>query len=135
MNNFFSSIVEIHRRYDIKGSLVGRTVPETKREDHTIALKDVDIDELGDIINIGPENKERLLKVLKADADFLKENMLLDYSLLFGIHYRELSKDVVNWEETKTNQINHIYDYKGNCIASRPFHQVRKHDENFIHMY
>ncbi|CRH03040.1 phosphatidylinositol-4-phosphate 5-kinase, putative [Plasmodium relictum] len=123
MNNFFSSVVEIHRRYDIKGSLVGRTVPLSKREDHTIALKDVDIDELGDIINIGSKNKERLQNVLKSDTKFLKENFILDYSLLFGIHYKELSKDLVNWDKSKANEIHHIYDEKGNCIASKPFHQ------------
>ncbi|SBS80021.1 phosphatidylinositol-4-phosphate 5-kinase, putative (PIP5K) [Plasmodium ovale curtisi] len=123
MNNFFSSAVEIHRRYDIKGSLVGRTVPLAKREDHTIALKDVDIDELGDTINVGPQNKEKLLKILKLDADFLKENLLLDYSLLFGIHYKELSRDLVNWSRTKTGEVRHVFDDHGICLAARPFHQ------------
>ncbi|VEV54591.1 phosphatidylinositol-4-phosphate 5-kinase, putative [Plasmodium vinckei vinckei] len=123
MNNFFSSAVEIHRRYDIKGSLIGRTVPPEKREDHTIALKDADIDELGDIINIGPEYKEKLLNILKSDANFLKENLLLDYSLLFGIHYKELSRDVVCWDKKKTNEIRHVYDEFGLCVAAKPFHQ------------
>lgn len=123
MNNFFSSAVEIHRRYDIKGSLVGRTVPHEKREDHTIALKDMDIDEMGDYMDVGTENKEKLQKVLLADTNFLKENYILDYSLLFGIHYKELSKDCVNWEETNANEVNHVYDEAGNCVASKPFHQ------------
>ncbi|KJP85355.1 hypothetical protein AK88_05016 [Plasmodium fragile] len=123
MNNFFSSAVEIHRRYDIKGSLVGRTVPPAKREDHTIALKDVDIDELGDRINVGEKNKERLLKVIKADAEFLKEHYLLDYSLLFGIHYKDLSRDLVNWNASRTNEVRHVLDNEGKCIAARPFHQ------------
>ncbi|CAD2084450.1 phosphatidylinositol-4-phosphate 5-kinase, putative [Plasmodium vinckei brucechwatti] len=123
MNNFFSSAVEIHRRYDIKGSLIGRTVPPEKREDHTIALKDADIDELGDIINIGPEYKEKLLSILKSDANFLKENLLLDYSLLFGIHYKELSRDIVCWDKKKTNEIRHVYDEFGLCVAAKPFHQ------------
>ncbi|VWU49113.1 phosphatidylinositol-4-phosphate 5-kinase, partial [Hepatocystis sp. ex Piliocolobus tephrosceles] len=123
MNNFFSSGVEIHRRYDIKGSLVGRTVPEAKRKDHTIALKDIDIDELGDIINIGSENKNKLLNILKEDAHFLKNNLLLDYSLLFGIHYKSLSRDLINWNRKKSDQIRHVFDKDGNCIASKPFHQ------------
>ncbi|ANQ06033.1 Phosphatidylinositol-4-phosphate 5-kinase [Plasmodium coatneyi] len=123
MNNFFSSAVEIHRRYDIKGSLVGRTVPPAKREDHTIALKDVDIDELGDRINVGEKNKQKLLNVIKADADFLKENYLLDYSLLFGIHYKDLSRDLVSWNASRTNEVRHVFDKEGKCIAARPFHQ------------
>ncbi|SCL99079.1 phosphatidylinositol-4-phosphate 5-kinase, putative [Plasmodium chabaudi adami] len=123
MNNFFSSAVEIHRRYDIKGSLIGRTVPPEKREDHTIALKDADIDELGDVINIGPEYKEKLLNILKSDANFLKENLLLDYSLLFGIHYKELSRDIVCWDKKKTNEVRHVYDEFGLCVAAKPFHQ------------
>ncbi|KNA02105.1 phosphatidylinositol-4-phosphate 5-kinase [Plasmodium vivax North Korean] len=123
MNNFFSSAVEIHRRYDIKGSLVGRTVPPAKREDHTIALKDVDIDELGDRINVGEKNKQKLLQVIKADADFLKENYLLDYSLLFGIHYKDLSRDLVSWNASRTNEVRHVFDEDGKCIAARPFHQ------------
>ncbi|CXH85961.1 phosphatidylinositol-4-phosphate 5-kinase, putative [Plasmodium berghei] len=124
MNNFFSSAVEIHRRYDIKGSLIGRSVPIEKRGDHTIALKDVDIDELGDVINIGPEYKEKLLSILKSDANFLKENLLLDYSLLFGIHYKELSRDVVCWNKKKTNEVRHVYDEFGLCVVAKPFHQL-----------
>ncbi|CAL8068704.1 unnamed protein product [Calicophoron daubneyi] len=49
-------------------------------------LKDNDF--LNDIcrIHIGPDAKDRLIRILEADIQFLQENNLMDYSLLIGIH-------------------------------------------------
>lgn len=98
MNNVFHSNVTIHRRYDLKGSIVGRSLPEDEREDHTIALKDLDILYYNDKIRIGVDRKKKLLAALRIDVNFLRESKFLDYSLLVGFHYRNKSKDHVHWE-------------------------------------
>ncbi|GIX63787.1 proteasome regulatory subunit [Babesia caballi] len=98
MNNVFYSSVAIHRRYDLKGSWVGRTVPEHGRKDHTVALKDLDMAELEEYVELGAEQSKAFIKVLARDVEFLADSMLMDYSLLLGIHYRSISEDEVNWE-------------------------------------
>ncbi|CAL8075149.1 unnamed protein product [Calicophoron daubneyi] len=73
MRNVFSPRLAIHKKYDLKS----KPVP---------TLKDNDF--LNDIcrIHIGPEAKDRLIRILEADIQFLQENNLMDYSLLIGIH-------------------------------------------------
>lgn len=84
MANLFSTPVEIHRSYDLKGSWVGRrTLGPTRPGD---ALKDGDFEEVGERLNIGKEQRERILKQIEGDTRFLIEQGIIDYSLLVGIH-------------------------------------------------
>lgn len=43
--------------------------------------------ELNDKIVIGDERKKKLMSVLQRDAEFFQKHLILDYSLLVGIHY------------------------------------------------
>ncbi|GFE55024.1 hypothetical protein BaOVIS_024280 [Babesia ovis] len=98
MNNVFYSSAAIHRRFDLKGSWVGRSVPVQERKDHTVAMKDLDMMDLEEYIELGAERSVALLEVLQRDIKFLSESMLMDYSLLLGIHYKSISHDQVDWD-------------------------------------
>eukprot|EP00930_Biecheleria_cincta_P104633 TRINITY_DN96_c0_g1_i1.p1 TRINITY_DN96_c0_g1~~TRINITY_DN96_c0_g1_i1.p1 ORF type:complete len:831 (+),score=148.52 TRINITY_DN96_c0_g1_i1:79-2571(+) len=88
MANMFNTPCEINRRYDLKGSWVGRVTPPEKKE-RSVALKDVDFQQAGEQIRVGEERREKLLAQIKRDSEFLASNNIIDYSLLLGIHERE----------------------------------------------
>ena len=52
MNNIFQ-MIEIHERFDLKGSTYGRISTELERTDPRIALKDLDFQNKEYQINIG----------------------------------------------------------------------------------
>nr|PVC50153.1 1-phosphatidylinositol-4-phosphate 5-kinase [Theileria orientalis] len=100
MNNVFYSQVSVHRRFDLKGSWVGRELHPSDLKDPTVALKDVDFDRAAEPLLLGPKT-EGFMATLKKDVEFLRDSNLLDYSLLLGVHYRDQSRDQVNWEEDR----------------------------------
>lgn len=88
MDNIFHNKehLNMHERYDLKGSWVGRRSIKGSRERNAYkgTLKDLD---LGDKkIWIGTENKQILISQLKEDAQFLASCDIMDYSMLLGIH-------------------------------------------------
>lgn len=88
MANIFQTDLQIHRRYDIKGSTLGRTAgPAAKDppEEHpTLILKDLDLDMR---INLDKQSYSTLMEQVQEDAQFLMEAGVMDYSLLLGVHY------------------------------------------------
>ncbi|XP_026194326.1 uncharacterized protein LOC34622224 [Cyclospora cayetanensis] len=97
MENFFHTPVEIHRRYDLKGSTQGRSLPPELLGDSTVARKDNDIIRDGELasltIEIGPERKQLFIDQLTIDATFLRDHGIMDYSLLLGISYAHRTQD------------------------------------------
>lgn len=87
MANMFNTPFEIHQKFDLKGSWIGRVTKPEKR-DPGVALKDVDFQQCGAKIEIGQERKEALLAQIERDSMFLSNNNVIDYSLLLGIHIR-----------------------------------------------
>eukprot|EP00930_Biecheleria_cincta_P101809 TRINITY_DN9345_c0_g1_i2.p1 TRINITY_DN9345_c0_g1~~TRINITY_DN9345_c0_g1_i2.p1 ORF type:complete len:278 (-),score=43.78 TRINITY_DN9345_c0_g1_i2:264-1097(-) len=85
MGNMFNTPFEIHRRYDLKGSWVGRV---TKAEDYdpSVALKDVDFSDANEAVRVGSERRAKLLAQIERDSAFLRDNNIIDYSLLLGIY-------------------------------------------------
>lgn len=53
-----------------------------------MALKDLDFLQKKDVFKVGHENKEKIVKILRQDAQFFADNNIIDYSLLVGIHNR-----------------------------------------------
>jgi len=86
MGNMFNTPFEIHRRYDLKGSWIGRATPGKEDLDPSVALKDVDFKEANESINVGLEVKEKLIQQIENDSAFLRDNNVIDYSLLLGVH-------------------------------------------------
>lgn len=106
MGNIFHTPVILHKRYDLKGSWVGRTLVGNGLHRPVeggsgsvsgegtvgigltsgVARKDLDFLNSGESIKLGPDLASRFIAAVRVDAEFLKSVNVLDYSLLFGIH-------------------------------------------------
>lgn len=80
MGNLFCTDLAIHRRYDLKGSSLGRYTVSPRPG---CTLKDLDLDES---FRLEPFWAQQLHDQLEADARFLEQNNIMDYSLLLGVH-------------------------------------------------
>lgn len=72
------------QRFDLKGSRIGR---QARRGESV--YKDNDFVDNGFDFSFSKSTSELLRDVIAKDADFLKQNLLLDYSLLVGIWYAD----------------------------------------------
>lgn len=86
IRNIFSSHLNVHVKYDLKGSTVDREASEKEREKDIPTLKDNDLVKDGTKVHIGTDAKERFLEILTADVNFLAQMNVMDYSLCLGIH-------------------------------------------------
>ncbi|KAL4558023.1 hypothetical protein LXL04_036219 [Taraxacum kok-saghyz] len=89
MGNLFCTNHTIHRRFDLKGSSLGRLTdkPESEIEATTI-LKDLD---LKFFFRLQKALNEKFRWQIEKDSDFLEQERIMDYSLLVGLHFREPS--------------------------------------------
>ncbi|XVF25969.1 hypothetical protein REPUB_Repub13aG0259800 [Reevesia pubescens] len=89
MGNILRSEHTIHRRFDLKGSSLGRITekPESKINDTTI-LKDLD---LNFIFKLQKAWFHEFCRQIDRDCEFLEQERTMDYSLLVGLHFREIS--------------------------------------------
>jgi 1-phosphatidylinositol-4-phosphate 5-kinase len=90
MGNMFNTPFDIQRRYDLKGSWVGRQTPDASH-DPSVALKDVDFKEAEVRMRIGKDRRLQLITQMESDTKFLRDNNIIDYSLLLGIHEADSS--------------------------------------------
>lgn len=119
MGNMFNAPFEIHRRYDLKGSWVGRVTPP-QDYDASVALKDVDFQQANERVRIGGDRRTRLLQQLELDSLFLAEQHIIDYSLLLGIHEVGAGDEI---EETLSDCGCHLdgeVDVDGPPLLARP---------------
>ncbi|XP_047333791.1 phosphatidylinositol 4-phosphate 5-kinase 9 [Impatiens glandulifera] len=84
MGNMFCTELRIHRRFDLKGSSLGRSADKVEIDENTI-LKDLD---LKYCFYLEPTWQEVLFKQIETDSKFLEAQHIMDYSLLLGVHYR-----------------------------------------------
>ncbi|EEF42864.1 phosphatidylinositol-4-phosphate 5-kinase, putative [Ricinus communis] len=84
MGNMFCTELRIHRRFDLKGSSLGRSTDKIEIDENT-TLKDLDLDYC---FYLEPSWREALLKQIEIDSKFLEAQHIMDYSLLLGVHYR-----------------------------------------------
>ncbi|CAN8269511.1 unnamed protein product [Cochlearia groenlandica] len=84
MGNMFFTDLRIHRRFDLKGSSLGRSSDKVEIDENTI-LKDLDLSYL---YFLEPSWREELLRQLEIDSKFLEDQNIMDYSLLLGVHHR-----------------------------------------------
>ncbi|KAK4795111.1 hypothetical protein SAY86_013105 [Trapa natans] len=89
MGNLFCSEYTIHRRFDLKGSSLGRTTdkPESEIDGNTI-LKDLD---LNFIFRLHKPFFQQFCRQIDRDCEFLEQERIMDYSLLVGLYFRETS--------------------------------------------
>ncbi|XP_015870188.3 phosphatidylinositol 4-phosphate 5-kinase 9 isoform X1 [Ziziphus jujuba] len=84
MGNMFCTELRIHRRFDLKGSSLGRSADKVEIDENT-TLKDLD---LNYSFYLEPSWREALLQQIEIDSKFLEAQNIMDYSLLLGVHYR-----------------------------------------------
>lgn len=82
----FSSHLNVHKKFDLKGSIVDRQASDKEKEKDLPTLKDNDFVRDGNKVFIAEDSKERFLDTLNADVEFLSKLNLMDYSLLLGVH-------------------------------------------------
>jgi 1-phosphatidylinositol-4-phosphate 5-kinase len=108
MENLFSSGLEVHLRFDLKGSTVGRTTDPN--EDFSVARKDLDFNRGGLKIKLSKATREKLLTQISKDSSFFERLGIIDYSLLLGVHNLKGSK-------IDMTDIDHAYlSSDGQCI-------------------
>ncbi|XP_068123537.1 phosphatidylinositol 5-phosphate 4-kinase type-2 gamma [Hyperolius riggenbachi] len=86
MRNMFSHRLTVHRKYDLKGSLVSREASDKEKIKELPTLKDMDFLNMSQKVYIDEEQKKVFMEKLKRDVEFLVQLKIMDYSLLLGIH-------------------------------------------------
>ncbi|XP_052187018.1 phosphatidylinositol 4-phosphate 5-kinase 6-like [Diospyros lotus] len=89
MGNLFCTEYPIHRRFDLKGSSLGRTTDKAEDEiDATTTLKDLDLNFL---FRLQEDWFQEFCRQVDRDCDLLEQERIMDYSLLVGIHFRGIT--------------------------------------------
>uniref|UniRef100_A0A8C6U8P5 Phosphatidylinositol 5-phosphate 4-kinase type-2 gamma n=1 Tax=Neogobius melanostomus TaxID=47308 RepID=A0A8C6U8P5_9GOBI len=86
MRNMFSHRLVLHRKYDLKGSLVSREASDKEKGKDLPTFKDMDFRNNMQKVYVTEEEKEKLMEKLNRDVEFLVKLKIMDYSLLLGIH-------------------------------------------------
>ncbi|GFR45455.1 hypothetical protein Agub_g6852 [Astrephomene gubernaculifera] len=85
MHNMFNTDLQIHKKFDLKGSTDGRTTgPKVKPDDPKTIFKDLDLDMQ---FLLHPAAYSAVIRQIHSDAEFLRAVDVMDYSLLLGIHF------------------------------------------------
>ena len=99
----------IDEKYDLKGSTVGRktlfSVKTSSKEIADLMLKDQDF-QTRFRIKLGRAAKNEFLEILKKDCEWLENREIMDYSLLFGVHFNKKMKTNNNASNNNNNNNN-----------------------------
>ncbi len=87
MNNLFPPHRDIHKRYDLKGSTMGRFTDVQGKSGPV--LKDLNWLNSNEQLKLGPEKSNAFVSQLEKDVVLLKKLGIMDYSLLLGVHELE----------------------------------------------
>jgi len=125
MRNVFSNHLNIHMKYDLKGSTVDREASDKERQKEKPTFKDNDFLKDGVKIHIGEEAKAKLMETLKADVNFLTNLHVMDYSLLLGVHNvdqaaEEEANRLANQGDEAEELAEEDYDSGGSGVALTP---------------
>uniref|UniRef100_A0A671N0Q2 Phosphatidylinositol 5-phosphate 4-kinase type-2 gamma n=1 Tax=Sinocyclocheilus anshuiensis TaxID=1608454 RepID=A0A671N0Q2_9TELE len=86
MRNMFSHRLVVHRKYDLKGSLVDREASDKEKVKELPTFKDMDFRNNMQKVYVTEEQKEKIMEKLNRDVEFLVKLKIMDYSLLLGLH-------------------------------------------------
>ncbi|XP_032365179.1 phosphatidylinositol 5-phosphate 4-kinase type-2 gamma isoform X1 [Etheostoma spectabile] len=105
--NMFSHRLHIHRKYDLKGSLVSRQASFKEKVKELPTYKDVDFRNNMQKVHVSDEAKEKIMEKLNRDIEFLVRMRFMDYSLLLGIHNVERAEREEEEEEEEELELSH----------------------------
>ncbi|KAI8988816.1 hypothetical protein BDB01DRAFT_719107 [Pilobolus umbonatus] len=87
MSNVFPPNKDIHETYDLKGSTLGRDLPEEEiRKNPYAVMKDLNWEKRNRKLQLGPIKRKMFIAQLISDVTLLSQLNIMDYSLLIGIH-------------------------------------------------
>ncbi|KAL8215364.1 hypothetical protein R6Q57_004813 [Mikania cordata] len=118
MGNLFCTDFMIHRRFDLKGSSLGRLTdkPESEIQPTTI-LKDLD---LKFMFRLDKKWIQEFRRQIDRDSDFLEQERIMDYSLLVGLHFKDtnVSELGTSIDDTATaDSTYHVSDPEGSKLG------------------
>ena len=133
MNNVFNTSLQVHYKYDLKGSTYKRISRKCKeinyeKYDFDIAMKDIDFMDRKEKIDISSYDKRILCQEAHNDSKFLSDHNINDYSFLIGVHDRKFNdKTQLPQEEmmvlTGQNVIGRQRSQLANNVARKPFYE------------
>ncbi|KAL3937773.1 MAG: hypothetical protein SGBAC_007188 [Bacillariaceae sp.] len=85
MRSTFDTVLPMHKKFDLKGSLVGREASASDKKKLFPVLKDKDLENSGLKLSLGEEYCKKMMKQLEVDCELLTSLNMMDYSLLVGI--------------------------------------------------
>lgn len=132
MNNVFPIGFQIHYKFDLKGSVINRSVDEEKRNKPGSTWKEAEF-EMKRYLQIGPRDWNLLRAQLQDDTNFLANAGVMDYSLLVGIHQFSMDSPIMHPPPGEKLEILSVFTpsqssqarYDGNSIIVRKI-QFRK---------
>jgi len=89
MNNVFQTKIQIHYKYDLKGSTyqrLSRKGISYDNYDYSVPLKDLDFLDRQEKLFILEDQKQIIIKNVIEDSEFLRDHNINDYSFLIGVH-------------------------------------------------
>ncbi|KAF7700734.1 phosphatidylinositol-4-phosphate 5-kinase, type I, beta a [Silurus meridionalis] len=91
MNNVLPRSVNMHYKYDLKGSTCKRRASRKERAKSSPTFKDLDFQDMhSDGLFFDTDTYNALMKTLQRDCRVLESFKIMDYSLLLGIHVLDL---------------------------------------------
>ncbi|CAO3598578.1 unnamed protein product [Absidia cylindrospora] len=87
MGNVFPPNKDVHETYDLKGSTIGRLLPEDEiKRNPSAVMKDLNWEARKRKLKLGPQKRGMFVKQLVRDVRLLVHLNIMDYSLLIGVH-------------------------------------------------
>ncbi|XP_029379995.1 phosphatidylinositol 4-phosphate 5-kinase type-1 gamma-like [Echeneis naucrates] len=87
MNNILPRSVQMHLKFDLKGSTYKRRASKKEREKSKPTFKDLDfLSDIPDGLTLDQDTYNALVKTLQRDCLVLESFKIMDYSLLLGVH-------------------------------------------------
>ncbi|KAL6590098.1 hypothetical protein ACP70R_050172 [Stipagrostis hirtigluma subsp. patula] len=120
MNNLFPSWLEIHEKYDLKGSTFKRKASSDERAKALPTYKDLDFMEMyPNGILLEPDMYNALCKTLERDCRVLESFKIMDYSLLIGVHKpNQLTTIESNEPSTSNGLVQTTQEAESSCSAT-----------------
>ncbi|XP_030766373.1 phosphatidylinositol 4-phosphate 5-kinase type-1 alpha isoform X10 [Sitophilus oryzae] len=104
MNNLLPSNVQMHQKYDLKGSTYKRKASKAERQKRSPTYKDLDfMEHHPEGILMESDTYNALVKTIQRDCRVLESFKIMDYSLLLAIHNLDQAQREKLEKKSQTN--------------------------------